>query len=146
MVGVAFANVCKNCSNYAYCCDFGYGSVRIALEQVLERHEFNMCVLLVFLGAFAVAVVTVAMMAVVFVMRMALVIVRNFTELEQTDFLVFFVAEFAKIMLIHNAVGGKEYHQSSECSQYCICQFHRCKGSGFFDRMVAINKTLSLYG
>ena len=66
-----------------------------------------MCVLLVFLGAFAVAVVTVAMMAVVFVMRMALVIVRNITELEQTDFLMFLVAAFAEIVLIHNAVGGK---------------------------------------
>ena len=104
MVGVAFANVCKNCCKYAYSCDFGYGSMRIALEQVLERYKFYMCVLLVFLGAFAVAMMTIAMVAVVFVMRMALVIVRNFTELEKTYFLMFFVAAFAEIVLVHNAV------------------------------------------
>ena len=74
------------------------------MEQVLERHEFYMCVLLVFLLAFAVAMMTIAMVAVVLVMGMALVVVRNFTELEQADFLMFLVAAFAEIVFIHNAV------------------------------------------
>ena len=76
----------------------------IALEQVLERHEFYMCVLLVFRLVLAVAVMTVAMMAVAFVMRMALVVVRNFAKLEKADFLMFLVAAFAEIVFIHNAV------------------------------------------
>ena len=76
----------------------------IALEQVLERHEFYMCVLLVFLLAFAVAMMTIAMVAVVLVMGVAIMVVRNFTELEKADFLMFLVAAFAEIVLIHNAV------------------------------------------
>ncbi len=76
----------------------------IALEQVLERHEFYMCVLLVFLLAFAVAMMTIAMVAVAFVMGMAFVVVRNFAKLEQTDLLMFLVAAFAEIVFIHNAV------------------------------------------
>jgi len=78
--------------------------VNVALEQVLERHKFYVCVLLVFLLAFAVAVMTIAMVAVAFVMRMALVVVRNFAKLEKADFLVFLVAAFAEIVFIHNAV------------------------------------------
>ena len=104
-----------------------------------------MCVLLVFLLAFAVAMMTIAMVAVAFVMRMALVVVRNFAKLEKAYFLMLLVATFAEIVLIHNAVGGKEYHQRCECCQYCICQFHRCKVRCFFDWVIAINKTLSLY-
>ena len=63
-----------------------------------------MGMLLVFLLAFAVAVMTVAMVAVAFVVRMALVVVRNFAKLEKADFLMFFVAAFAEIVFIHNAV------------------------------------------
>lgn len=105
-----------------------------------------MCVLLVFLLAFAVAKMTIAMVAVAFVMRMALVVVRNFAKLEKANFLMFLVAAFAEIVFIHNAIGGKEYHQSRDCSQYCACQFHRCKGRIFFLRLELINKTLSLCG
>ena len=76
----------------------------ILLEQVLERHEFYMRMLLVFRLVLAVAVVSVAMVAVAFVMRMAFVVVRNFAKLEKTDFLMFLVAAFAEIVFIHNAV------------------------------------------
>ena len=117
----------------------------VALEQVFERHKLYMSVLLVFRLVLAMAVMTVAMVAVAFVVRMALVVVRNFAELEKAYFLMLLVATFAEIVLIHNAVGGKEYHQRCECSQYCICQFHRCKVRCFFDWVIAINKTLSFY-
>ena len=63
-----------------------------------------MSVLLVFRLVLAVAVMTVAMMAVAFVMGMALVVVRNFAKLEKAYFLMFLVAAFAEIVLIHNAV------------------------------------------
>jgi hypothetical protein len=82
----------------------------ILLEQVLERHELYMCMLLVFRLVLAVAVMTVAMVVVTFVVRMALVVVRNFAKLEKADFLVLLVAAFAEIVFIHNAVRGKEYH------------------------------------
>ena len=101
-----------------------------------------MSVLLVFLLAFAVAVMTIAMVAVVFVMRMALVIVRNFSELEQTDFLMFLVAAFAEIVFIHNAVRCEEYHDCGNRCQYYACQFHCCKGMIFFLWLDLINKTL----
>lgn len=74
------------------------------LEQVLERHEFYMCMLLVFRLVLAVAVMTIAIVAVAFVMGMAFVVVRNFAKLEKADFLVLLVAAFAEIVLIHNAV------------------------------------------
>ena len=76
----------------------------IALEQVLERHEFYMCMLLVFRLVLAMAVMTIAMVAVAFVMGMAFVVVRNFAKLEKADFLMFLVAAFAEIVFIHNAV------------------------------------------
>lgn len=47
---------------------------------------------------------TIAMVAVAFVMRMALVVVRNFAKLEKANFLMFLVAAFAEIVFIHNAV------------------------------------------
>ena len=76
----------------------------VLLEQVLERHEFYVCVLLVVRFVLAVAVMSVAMVAVTFVVRMALVVVRNFAKLEKADFLVLLVAAFAEIVFIHNAV------------------------------------------
>lgn len=76
----------------------------VLLEQVLERQENNVCVLLVFRLVLAVAVMSVAMVAVTFVMRMALVVVGNFAEFEKAHFGVLFVATFAEIVFIHNAV------------------------------------------
>jgi len=103
-----------------------------------------MCVLQMFRLILAVAVMPVAIVVVTFVVRMALVVVRNFTKLEKADFMMFFVAAFAEIVLIHNAIRGKEYHQCRDCSQYCACKFHRCKGRIFFLRLGLINKTLIL--
>lgn len=77
-----------------------------------------MCMLLVFRLVLAVAVMSVAMVAVTFVVRMALVVVRNFAKLEKTDFLMLLVAAFAEIVFIHNAVRGKEYHYGGEYWQY----------------------------
>ena len=77
-----------------------------------------MCVFLVFRLVLAVAVMSVAMVAVTFVVRMALVVVRNFAKLEKADFLMFLVAAFAEIVFIHNAVRGKEYHYGGEYWQY----------------------------
>lgn len=74
------------------------------MEQILERHEFYMCMLLVLRLVLAMAVMTIAMVAVAFVVRMALVVVRNFAKLEKADLLVLFVAAFAEIVFIHNAV------------------------------------------
>ena len=74
------------------------------LEQILERHKLYMCVLLVFRFVLTVAVMSVAMVAVAFVVRMALVVVRNLTKLEEADFAVLLVAAFAEIVFIHNAV------------------------------------------
>ncbi len=47
---------------------------------------------------------TIAIVAVAFVMGMAFVVVRNFAKLEKADFLVLLVAAFAEIVFIHNAV------------------------------------------
>ena len=55
-------------------------------------------------------VMSVAMVAVTFVMGIALVVVRNFAKLEKADFLMFLVAAFAEIVFIHNAIGGKHHH------------------------------------
>ena len=74
------------------------------LEQILERHKLYMCVLLVFRLVLTVAVMSVAMVVVAFVVRMALVVVRNLTKFEEADFAVLLVAAFAEIVLIHNAV------------------------------------------
>jgi len=63
-----------------------------------------MCMLLVLRLVLAMAVMTIAMVAVAFVVRMALVVVRNFAKLEKADLLVLFVAAFAEIVFIHNAV------------------------------------------
>ena len=101
-----------------------------------------MGVLLVFLRAFAVAVMSIAMAAVVFVMGVALVVVRDFTKLKQTDFLMFLITAFSEIVFIHNAVGCEEYHDCGNRCQYCACQFHRCKGRLFFCWAILINKTL----
>lgn len=60
--------------------------------------------LLVLRLVLAMAVMTIAMVAVTFVVRMALVVVRNFAKLEKADLLVLFVAAFAEIVFIHNAV------------------------------------------
>jgi len=60
--------------------------------------------LLVLRLVLAMAVMTIAMVAVAFVVRMALVVVRNFAKLEKADLLVLFVAAFAEIVFIHNAV------------------------------------------
>lgn len=76
----------------------------VLLEQVLKRHENYMGVLLVFRLVLAVAVMSVAMVAVTFVVRMALVVVRNLAKLEEAHFGMLFVAAFAEIVFIHNAV------------------------------------------
>ena len=76
----------------------------VLLEQILERQENHVGVLLVFRLVLAVAVMSVAMVAVAFVVRMAFVVVRNFAEFEEAHFGVLFVAAFAEIVFIHNAV------------------------------------------
>ena len=65
-----------------------------------------MSFLLVFRLVLAVAVMSVAMVAVAFVVRMTLVVVRNLAKLEEADFAVLLVAAFAEIVLIHNTVRG----------------------------------------
>ena len=90
----------------------------VLLEQVLERQENNVCVFLVFRLVLAVAVMSVAMVAVAFVVRMALVVVRNLAKLEEADFAVLLVAAFAEIVLIHNAVRGKHHHYGGNHGQY----------------------------
>lgn len=90
----------------------------VLLEQDLERHKLYMCVLLVFRLVLTVAVMSVAMVAVAFVVRMALVVVRNLAKLEEADFAVLLVAAFAEIVLIHNAVGGKHHHYGGNHGQY----------------------------
>ena len=77
-----------------------------------------MSVLLVFRLVLAVAVMSVAMVAVAFVVRMALVVVRNLAKLEEADFAVLFVAAFAEIVFIHNAVRGKHHHYGGNHGQY----------------------------
>ena len=77
-----------------------------------------MCVLLVFRLVLAVAVMSVAMVAVAFVVRMALVVVRNLAKLEKADFTVLLVAAFAEIVFIHNAVRGKHHHYGGNHGQY----------------------------
>ena len=77
-----------------------------------------MCVLLVFRLVLAVAVMSVAMVVVAFVVRMALVVVGNFAEFEKAHFGVLFVAAFAEIVLIHNAVRGKHHHYGGNHGQY----------------------------
>ena len=66
----------------------------------------------------AVAVMTVAMAAMTFVVQMALVIVRNLTKFKEAHFGVLFVAAFAEIVFIHNAVRGKHHHYGDEYGQY----------------------------
>ena len=90
----------------------------VLLEQVLERQENYMGMFLVFRLVLAVAVMSVAMVAVAFVVRMALVVVRNLAKFEETDFAVLLVAAFAEIVLIHNAVRGKHHHYGGNHGQY----------------------------
>ena len=90
----------------------------VLLEQVLERQENYMGMFLVFRLILAVAVMSVAMVAVTFVVRMALVVVRNLAKLEKAHFGVLLVAAFAEIVFIHNAVRGKHHHYGGEHGQY----------------------------
>lgn len=77
-----------------------------------------MSFLLVFRLVLTVAVMSVAMVAVAFVVRMALVVVRNLAKLEEADFAVLLVAAFAEIVFIHNAVRGKHHHYGGNHGQY----------------------------
>ena len=74
--------------------------------------------LLVFRLVLTMAVMSVAMVAVTFVVRMALVVVRDLAKLEEANFLVLFVATFAEIVFIHNAIRGKHHHYGGEYRQY----------------------------
>jgi hypothetical protein len=73
---------------------------------------------LMFRLVLAVAVMTVAMAAMTFVVQMALVIVRNLTKFKEAHFGVLFVATFAEIIFIHNAVRGKHHHYGGNHGQY----------------------------